>query len=161
MKLSQAHACDASTKNDITNNLKFFELIALPRDILNQKIPKKVDPSAIKNCKEATALRKDLDDFEIQQAKCMEVINKVFALLNEDNVAPQFIQVLQKKTTENAIFDTNKEKFNALFAELGGYSNEIKNLKIGIQAKNEVFLRVKNETFMPDPKNDEFFKTLD
>lgn len=161
MKLSQAHACDASTKNDITNNLKFFELIALPRDILNQKIPKKVDSSAIKNCKEATALRKDLDDFEIQQAKCMEVINKVFALLNEDNVAPQFIQVLQKKTTENAIFDINKEKFNALFAELGGYSNEIKNLKIGIQAKNEVFLRVKNETFKPDPKNEEFFKNLD
>lgn len=161
MKLSQAHSCDAATKTDITNNLKFFELIALPRDILNQKIPKKVDPSAIKNCIEATELRKELDDFEIQQAKCMETINKIFALLNEDNVAPQFIQVLQKSTTENAIFDTNKEKFNALFAELGGYSNKIFYLKIGVHAKNEVFLRVKNENFKPDPKNEEFFKNLD
>ena len=160
-KLGLAHNCDQATKNDITNNLRYFELLALPRESLNKKIPKKVDPSAMKNCKEATALREDLDNFDLQTAKCMEVINKIFALLNEDNVAPQFIQVLQKKTTEIAIFDQNKEKFNQMFGELGTITQEIRNLKIGIQAKNEVFLRVKNEQFKPDMQNEEFFRNLD
>ena len=160
-KLGLAHNCDQATKNDITNNMRYFELLALPRESLNKKIPKKADPSAMNNCKEATALRKDLDDFDLQTAKCMEVINKIFALLNEDNVAPQFIQVLQKKTTEIAIFDQNKEKYNQMFGELGTITQEIRNLKIGIQAKNEVFLRIKNEQFKPDMQNEEFFKNLD
>ena len=160
-KLGLAHNCDQATKNDITNNMRYFELLALPRESLNKKIPKKADPSVMKNCKEATALRKDLDDFDLQTAKCMEVINKIFALLNEDNVAPQFIQVLQKKTTEIAIFDQNKEKYNQMFGELGTITQEIRNLKIGIQAKNEVFLRIKNEQFKPDMQNEEFFKNLD
>ena len=47
----------------------------------------------------------------------MEIINKIFSVLNDDNIAPQFLQVLQK-ITENAILDNNKGKYMDLFNEL-------------------------------------------
>jgi len=33
----------------------------------------------------------------------MHIIDKIFQLLNDDNIIPQFIRVLQKKTTEKAV----------------------------------------------------------
>jgi hypothetical protein len=38
----------------------------------------------------------------------MEVIDKIFQMLNDDNIIPQFMRVLQKKTTEKAV------KYNSL-----------------------------------------------
>ena len=144
MKLGQARQCDAQTKNDLMSNFPNFDLISLPREKLNEKIPHKIDSGAIKNCKEATDLRSSLDELDNKKAKAMEIINKIFATLNDDNVAPQFLQVLQKKMTENAILDNNKSKFMEMFNELQIISNDIKNLKQTITAKNEVFLKVRS-----------------
>ena len=102
-KLQQAMQCDQSTINDIQNNLKYFDLLSLSREALDQKIPRRVDANAIKQCKEANDLRAEMDNLENEKNKAMEVISKIFASLNDDNVAAQFIQVIQKKTTENTI----------------------------------------------------------
>ncbi len=40
--------CDQNTINDIQNNLKYFDLLTLSREALNQKIPHRVDANAIK-----------------------------------------------------------------------------------------------------------------
>ena len=88
----------------------------------------------------------------------MEIINKIFSVLNDDNVAPQFLQVLQKKMTENAILDNNKGKYMEMFNELQGITNDIHNLKQIIIAKNEDFVKIKNDKFKPDPQNEQFFK---
>ena len=52
-KLQQAMQCDQNTINDIQNNLKYFDLLSLSREALDQKIPHRVDSNAIKQCKEA------------------------------------------------------------------------------------------------------------
>ena len=143
------------------SNFPNFDLISLPREKLNEKIPHKIDSGAIKNCKEATDLRSSLDELDNKKAKAMEIINKIFATLNDDNVAPQFLQVLQKKMTENAILDNNKGKYMEMFNELQGVTNNIKNLKQSIVAKNDVFMKVRNDKFKPDPANEEFFRNLD
>ena len=88
----------------------------------------------------------------------MEIINKIFSVLNDDNIAPQFLQVLQKKMTENAILDNNKGKYMEMFNELQGITNDIHNLKQIIIAKNEDFVKIKNDKFKPDPQNEQFFK---
>ena len=159
-KLNQAMQCDQNTINDIQNNLKYFDLLSLSREQLNQKIPHRVDANAIKQCKEANDLRAEMDNLENEKNKAMEVISKIFASLNDDNVAAQFIQVTQKKTTENSIFDQNKVEYMSKFNELGDISNNIKNIKVNVQNKNEIFLRVKNDKFKPDPANEQFFKDL-
>ena len=160
-KLNQAMECDKNTFNDIQNNLRYFELLSLPREQLDQRIPHRVDGSKIKNCPEAMDLRKELDNLDAEKVKAMEIINKVFASLNDDNVAGQFIQVLQQKATENNILDQNKAAYMTMFNELGVISNNIRSIKVNIQSKNEVFMRVKNDKFKPDPANEQFFRELD
>ena len=159
-KLQQAMGCDQNTISDIQNNLKYFELLSLSREALDQKIPHRVDANAIKQCKEASDLRDEMDNLENEKNKAMEVISKIFASLNDDNVAAQFIQVIQKKTTENTVFDQNKAEYMTKFNELGDISNNIRNIKVNVQNKNEIFLRAKNDKFKPDPANEQFFTDL-
>ena len=160
-KLQQAMGCDQNTITDIQNNLKYFELLSMPREVLDQKIPHRIDPNSIKQCQEAIELRKEMDVLDAEKNKAMEVIARIFSSLNDDNVAAQFIQVLQKKTTENNILDTNKGTYMNMFNELGEISNNIKNIKANVQSKNEIFLRVRNQKFKPDPQNEQFFRDLD
>ena len=160
-KLQQAMGCDQNTITDIQNNLKYFELLSMPREILDQRIPHRIDPNSTKQCQEAMELRKEMDVLDAEKNKAMEVIARIFSSLNDDNVAAQFIQVLQKKTTENNILDTNKGTYMNMFNELGEISNNIKNIKANVQSKNEIFLRVRNQKFKPDPQNEQFFRDLD
>lgn len=85
------------------DSLKSFELLTLSRDSLKNRIPVKNDASALKNCEEAVNLHKDLDEIESLKEKIVSIIEDVFNTLNEDSVIPQFIQVLQKKTTEKNV----------------------------------------------------------
>jgi hypothetical protein len=141
--LEVAKKCDFQTKNDIMENMKYFELLLISKEALKNKIPVKIDPNNVKNCPEALNLRKDLDQLEILKEKAMQVINSIFNALNEDNIVPQMISVLQKKTTEKTIIDNAKSKFESMFKELESISEEIKILKLGIKTKNEVFIRAK------------------
>lgn len=140
--------------------MKYFELLSLSREALDQKIPHRIDTNVIKQCKEASDLRTEMDNLENEKNKAMEVISKIFSSLNDDNVAAQFIQVIQKKTTENTIFDQNKAEYMAKFNELGQISNNIRNIKVNVQSKNEIFLRAKNDKFKPYPANEQFFTNL-
>ena len=160
-KLGQARQCDQQTKSGITDNYKYFEYLMMSKEQLDNKIPHKVDQNVIKNCPEAVDLRKELDNLENLKNRAMEIINQLFNSLNDDNVAPQFIQVLSKKTTENAVFDQNKAKYMTSFNELQNISSQINALKPVIQQKNEIFLKVKSEKFKPDMDNENFFKNLD
>lgn len=98
-----------TVKESIMDSMKFFEILGLSKDSLKNRIPIKSDEGALKNSEEANSLRKDLDELEKLKEKCQEIIEKIFQTLNEDNVIPQFIKVLQKKTTEKAV------KLNSLF----------------------------------------------
>ena len=66
-------------------------------------------------------------------------------------------KLYKKKTTENNILDQNKGQYKTMFNELG----VIKNLKVTLQNKNEIFMRIKNDKFKPDPVNEQFFRDLD
>jgi programmed cell death 6-interacting protein len=160
-KLEIAKNCDAQIKQGIMDHMKFFELLGLSKSSLSNKIPQKTDVNAIKNCEEAVSLRKDLDAMDSLKDKCMEVINRIFQSLNEDNMVPQFIKVLQKKSTEKQILADNKPKYDAMFKELETISEDIKILKLSITAKNEVFLRVKQNNFKSSEENEKFFRELE
>jgi hypothetical protein len=70
---------------------------------LKNKIPVKNDDSSLKNCEEVISLRKDLDELEEIKAKIYNHIEGLFQMLNDDLVVPQFILVVQKKTTEKEV----------------------------------------------------------
>lgn len=113
-----AKNCDAGIKESIVENIRFFELLNLPKPSLENKIPVKSDDSKLKNSEEALTLRKGLDTLEGLKDKCMETIDRIFQMLNEDNIIPEFIRVLQKKTTEKAV--------SQLFLRYSRYLRKIK-----------------------------------
>jgi ALIX V-shaped domain binding to HIV len=101
--LEIAKNCDGQIKQQILDCIKSFELLVLSRDSLKNKIPVKCDASELKNSEAAVNLRKDLDELEALKEKIVYIIEEVFNTLNDDNVIPQFLQVLQKKTTEKNV----------------------------------------------------------
>ena len=151
-KLNQAMEYDKRTINDIHKFLKFFDLLSLPRQSLEERIP---------HCKEADDLKKEINALEAEKNKAKEIISKIFTLLNDDDVANQFIQVIQKKNTENNILAQNKGQYMVLLKELGEISNNIKNLKINVKNKNEIFMKVKKDNVKKDPAKEQYFKDLD
>ena len=160
-RLNQAKQIDQNTFRNIQNNLKYFELLSLPREKLDQIIPHRIDNNSIKQSKEFDNLRKELDNLEVEKSKAMEIISRIFASLNDDNVVLQFIQAIQQKKTENNILEQNKGKYMVMFNELGKISNNIKIIKMNLKNKNEKFMKVKNKLFKSDPANEQFFRDLD
>ena len=49
----------------------------------------------------------------------------------------------------------------ALLKELGEINNNIKNLKINVNNKNEIFMKVKKDNVKKDPAKEQYFKDLD
>ena len=63
----------------------------------------------------------------------MEIINPIYEYINEDeNIIPVFVEVLEKKTTEEAVFKKFKEEYDGKIEKLKQISEEVK------KQKNEV-----------------------
>lgn len=103
-KLTQAKSCDNILKESVINNMKYFEFLNLSKDQLIQKLPVKSDfILSIKDGQEAKELSSELDIMYSLKDKLNEVITKVFQNVNEENITPLMIKVLQKRTTEQAV----------------------------------------------------------
>jgi hypothetical protein len=159
--LEIARKCDLQTKETIVDNIKYFEILTLSKQALTARIPVKSDPSALKNSEEALSLRKELENLDSLKEKCMEIVHKIFNTLNEDNVIPQFIKVLQKKSTEKAVFAENKARFEELFKVLESISSDIVEARKNILLKNEIFSKIKALNFKPNEENEKFFRDLE
>lgn len=70
---------------------------------MKNRIPVKNDESALKSCEEAVDLRKDVDELQSIREKMAQIIKDIFQTLNEDNVVPQYLLVLQKKMSESKV----------------------------------------------------------
>lgn len=102
-KLDQAKQCDGALKQSMSDNFKNFDLISLPRETLKNKMPVKKNTNALVESVEAKELAAELAELDKLKSKLVEAINCLFQILNEDNIIPQMIKVLQKKTTEQAV----------------------------------------------------------
>ena len=59
--------------------------------------------------------------------KCKAIIKPIFALINDDtNLVDEFMEVLNKKETEQSIYEKNKGIYLAKFDELQVVSEEVK-----------------------------------
>jgi len=162
-KLITAKTCDIGIKENIMNNICYFELyyyffnflrLGLDREQLNSKIPVKSDTNSLKNCEEAKALASEIEEFDKLKAKVIDLVAKIFSTLNDDNIIPQMLQVLQKKTSEIAVFNENKLKYENMLKELESLQTSINDCKTRLQQKNEVFLKVKSHATKPNEQNE-------
>ena len=71
------------TKNNITENAKYFELISMDKEKLIGKIPIKSDKTNIGESEEAKEIKKYLEELEIKKISLIEVVSSIFNTLNE------------------------------------------------------------------------------
>jgi len=118
---------DQQESEEIRDKGHYFEQLLLPREQLINKIPRKEDLQDKEIPEEKEVRNEILKLYELSD-KCMKVINPIFADLNDDSsIVSHFIEVLAKKTTEQAIYEKFKEEYEKKFTDLKGISEEVKN----------------------------------
>ena len=161
--LNNTKKYDQQEYNEINDNTKYFNELLLPREQLLNKIPR-IEEITEKNIPEEEEVKKSIMKLYELTDKCMSIIKSIFNELNDDsNIVGQFIDVLAKKTTENAIFEKYKEEYEKKFVELKPISDEIKKQKDIVNQtvqKNSQKIRDKPKPNMSKETND-FFNTLD
>ena len=154
---------DRQESDEITDNSQYFQELLLPRDMLLNKIPKR-DELKDKEIPEETELRESIMKLYEIQDKCNNIIKHIYNVLNDDsNIVDQFVGVLDKKTTENAIYEKYKEDYEKKIAELKTVNDELvkqEEVVKTIYEKNIKKIREKPKQKI-GPENQQFFNNLD
>ena len=124
--LMRSKEYDQKENEEIINNYKYFEKLMLSKEKLIENIP--VEKDEIKEeTEEEKEVRKEILKLYELKDKCITMIRPIFSRLNDDSIIiTQFMEVLAKKTTEQIIFERNKDKFQSKFNELKNVSDEVK-----------------------------------
>ena len=161
--LNNTKKYDAQENNDIMNNAHYFDELLLPRDQLLNRIPKR-EELVEKEIPEEREVHEAITKLYELGDKCMNIIKPIFAELNDDSIiVGHFIEVLAKKTTEQAIYDKFKELYEQKFNELKPLSDAVIQQK---DAVNEVVQR-NSQKIRDKPKQNisneamNYFRTLD
>ena len=161
--IQQTQTFDHQASSEIDNNAYYFDQLMLPLFQLNQNIPVNKKPKVDLNPEEKEVRTEILKLYELSD-KCTEIIKPVFAKANDDSVIIDlFIDVLNNKATEQAIYEKNKGEFEQKFGELKSISDEVKKQK----EKISELVQKHNEAIMPKIDHEEenriieYFRHLD
>ena len=154
---------DQKQNDEICNNAKYFEKISCSKAKLTNDIPGRVIGKKPENNKELKLHEEILNLYDLSD-KTNDIITPIYDQLNDDSaVLSMFIEVLEKTTTEQAIFEKNKEEYERKFNELKEISEQILNQKKVI---TELAAKYVPEVMKSKEKNVgdeamEYFKELD
>ena len=127
--LDRTSQYDQRQIDDICNNAKYFEKITQPKEKLIKDIPGKIIKQNPTNKNEDQLHEEVLNLIDLSD-KTSDIISPIYEQLNDDTlVLSMFIEVLEKTTTEQAIFNKNKEEYEKKFNELKEISEQILNQK--------------------------------
>ena len=161
--LNNTKKYDIQENNEIMDNAKFFDELMLPRDQLLSKIPRREELEE-KEIPEEKEVRESIMKLYELGDKCMNIIRPIFNELNDDsNIVGQFIEVLAKKTTENAIFEKYKEEYMKKLDGLKTLNDEIKKQKDLVNQTLQKNMQKIRDKQKPPLSNEaiEFFNYLD
>lgn len=128
--------------------------MGLEREQLKNRIPVKANASTLKNANETKSLLEEIENYDKLKFKLVDVIAKIYRVLDEDNIVPQMLQVLAKKTTEQQVLKDNLPKYETLIKEVDIIQSEINITKNNILSKNEVFLKLRASVLSPNSLNE-------
>lgn len=127
--IKQTQGYDQQAYNDINNNAHLFEKLMQPLQDLKRNIPIFVNPNA-ELIPEEKEVKDEIEKLYQLSDKCTEIIKPIFAQLNDDSVLiDAFMNVLNKKSTEQDIYEKKKQEFLEKFTELQKISDEVKKEK--------------------------------
>ena len=120
---------DQKQNDDILNNAKNFEIFGFTKSKLEADIPGDLK-GLNKLSSDEEKIKNEISNLYNLSDKCMEIINPIYEDLNEDgNIMPNFIDVLGKKTTEDAVYKKYKEDYESKFVKLRELTDQVKKQK--------------------------------
>ena len=163
INLNNTKKYDLQENNEIMDNAKYFDELMLPREQLLSKIPRREELEE-KEIPEEKEVRESIMKLYELGDKCMNIIRPIYNELNDDsNIVGQFIEVLAKKTTENAIFEKYKEEYLNKLDGLKSLDTEIKSQKDVVNQTLQKNMQKIRDKPKPPLSNEaiEFFNYLD
>lgn len=123
--LQRTSIYDQKQNDDICNNAKYFEKLGCSKAKLTNDIPGRIIGKNPQNTKEDQLHEEILNLYDLSD-KTMDIISPIYDQLNDDSlVLSMFIEVLEQTTTEQAIFNKNKEDYEKKFVDLKEISEKI------------------------------------
>ena len=161
--LQRTTVYDQKQNDEICNNAKYFEKICCSKAKLTNDIPGRVIGKKPENNKESKLHEEILNLYDLSD-KTSDIITPIYDQLNDDAaVLSMFIEVLEKTTTEQAIFEKNCEEYEKKFKELKEISEQILNQKKIITELSAKFvpeiMKTKDQNI--GDETIEYFKELD
>ena len=158
-QLRNTNTYDINQNNEILQNAPSFEKLLMTKEQLVNNIPKKEEIN-VTNANAEAEIKKQIDILYELSEKCMNIINNIYKDLNDEFLIGLFVQVLEKKNTEKAIFENNKEILEKKFEDLKSLSNEVNNQKNIInQACQKYIPGQQNKNMNQETKN--YFNDLE
>jgi programmed cell death 6-interacting protein len=161
--LNNTKQFDQKEKNEIVDNARYFEQLSLPRDQLVNNIPRR-ETLAQRELPEEREVRSEILKLYELSDKCMNIIKPIFAELNDDSaIVGYFIEVLAKKTTEQAIYERFKETYETKLNDLKKLSEEVKSQKDvvnNVVQRDSEAIRAKQQPNIHNEAKD-YFRMLD
>ena len=123
---------DQKQSEDILKNSSNFEILGCSKEKLESNIPG--DKSGLnKISSDEEKIKTEIIKLYELSDRCMEIINPIYEELNDDEIIlPIFIEVLDKRNTEEAINKKYIENFDSQIVKIKEISEEIKKQKIQI-----------------------------
>ena len=124
--LQNTRKFDQQQSDDILNKAKYFEDLGYSKEKLENNIPG--DKEGLEQLSEdEEKIKTEIDKLYQLSDQCMEIINPIYEYLNEDeNIIPIFVQILEKKTTEEAVFKKFKEDYDTKIERLKEITENVK-----------------------------------
>ena len=102
-KLGKIKEYEAHMKESINQDLFFNEIFSFSREQLQNKLPVKIDHSAIMASQQAIELHVILEEFEKLKVNFIESIHNIYHLINDENMVAQMSYVTQNKLLEEKV----------------------------------------------------------
>ena len=123
---------DQKQNDDILKNAENFEVLGYSKEKFENNIPG--DKQGLnKLSADEEKIKNEISKLYQLSDQCMEIINPIYEFINEDeNIIPVFVEILEKKTTEEAVYKKFKEDYDGKIEKLKQITEEVK------KQKNEV-----------------------
>ena len=162
--LQRTTVYDQKQNDEICNNAKYFEKLSCTKAKLTNDIPGRIIGKKPENTVESQLHEEILNLYDLSD-KANDIISPIYDQLNDDSlVLSMFVEVLEKTTTEQAIFTKNKEEYEKKFNELKEISEQIlsqKNVISELAAKVVPEMMKKQKEQKVGDEAMEYFKELD
>ena len=161
--LQNTRKFDEKQRDDILNSAKDFEILGLSKAKLEADIPgDKTNLNKLSADEEK--IKNEIINLYNLSDQCMEIINPIYEELNEDGIIiPSFIEVLGKKTTEEAIYKKYKEEYEKKFVSLKELTEQVKKQKnvVNNLVQKSGYSQAGGNKYGLSPETMNYFKDID